>query len=194
MSENHHRRIFWIIALALLSVTIFSIALVHLHGQLVYQPAQIDTLAPLPKLPSEGINLHDGREIRQYFNVGVNKITATHIGVGIVSLRDAPHNATVTTRLIDSFGTVLNESKVSVGILRQDDVTLLPAKVRLAPSQEYQLVISTNGILVGKDLTIWYEPEYSEEKGEAVITEGEVVVKQLKGNIRFQILRQPAYR
>lgn len=194
MSGKRHKQIFWVVALSLFGVTILAVMLVRSHGQLVYQPAQIDVLAPLPKLPSEGLNLHDGREIRQYFYVDAKEIVATHVGVGIANLHDASRDAVVTVRLVDSLGTVLSESGVSVGALRQDDVTLLPAKVRLAPSQKYQLVVFTNGVPGSKDLTVWYEPEHSAEQGEAVVAKREVVIKRLEGNIRLQILQQPAYR
>ena len=185
---------FFIVAmLAMFSVTVLSLVLVRSHGQEVFWPAYIDILASMAESIDQGLDLKDGLEVRQRVTTVVD-IEVTHIGVGVANFGDASDDAVVIVRLIDSFDTTVAESEVLVSALRNDDVTLLPVKVKLSSLQEYEVVINTRGVSGGNGLTVSYEPEQSDEWGRAVITKGGLLVKELDGNIRIQLLRRHNYR
>ncbi|MBI4022135.1 MAG: hypothetical protein HY372_02165 [Candidatus Andersenbacteria bacterium] len=187
----------WFVSLAaaLAGVTLAALFVFRLAGPLVYHPVAREGLTGQDSpTPHNRINFHDSRRIRQTFRAPAANMS--HLGIGVADVPARINGAVLTAELLDSRGETMWRGHSSLTDWRADDITIMPAPIRLRTGSLYTIELSTRGVPVEAGLTLYYESDAAGfPEGEAeVITFGNDGAEQsqpLAGNIRFQVWRWP---
>lgn len=185
-----------LIALVLLtSATIAGIGLFRLTTAWTYQPVVTEGKAPLPAVPLDGLNVHDKTTITQHFTA--TSPVLSHLGIGIHNFRKAAPTASVQLTLRDASAVEIATTQLPVARLEEDGITRVPLFAVLQPENVYTLSVTTQGIPIGDDLSLFYESEtntYADPAALLFVSTTGHAPKQLHGNIGFQLLRLPTTR
>lgn len=192
---------FVVVYSALAGLVLAGVFVFRLAGPLMYDPAVVQGKTRTDTAtPHNRINLYDGRRVRQTFRATAANMS--HVGIGVAALPHSGEAAVLTVELHDDRGEVLWRGHALVERLRTDDVTLLPAPVRLSVGNRYVLELATSGVEAGSGLALYYESDTAgfaegevevvdESGGEARQDGGQARAQRLPGNARFQIWRWP---
>jgi len=182
----------WLAAL-LCSLTVAGIAVVRLSGVLEYEPIIINALTPIKNNRKNTIQFNDQYTVRQTFQAHTPNMS--DIGLYIVNNNNTDREAVLTIELLNAQHKAIFTWHTQIKNLRADDITIIPAQVRLQRGEKYTLQLHTNGVEQGSELIVYYENDattFPDGDAElAVEQNGSRQIQQLPGNIHFQILRHP---
>ncbi|MDP3685312.1 MAG: hypothetical protein Q8R32_00605, partial [bacterium] len=186
----HDAPIGWLLwaGVLLFGITLIGALWFRAEASMAYDNVVLQGLTGVPRTPEKGLNLFDGRRVTQTFPAPVG--STSRVGIGVANLRDAP-SASAVVVTVQREETPIAAWDIPTATLRPDDVTFVPADLRLTPGETYALTVTTRGVPRERALTAFYQGDArSFPLGHATLLQDERM-NALTGNIRFALVRDP---
>lgn len=182
--------VFFVLAAVLCLVTVGSVLWFRFEALFTVDAVTVEGRSPGPISAQHQINVWDGRTVTQTFRATARQIS--HVGIGASNSLSAPGDAVLVFELTDEHGTSLASGTLSVQTLRTDGTTRIALPLSVQEGSLYHFHISTRGVDRTHALALWYEPSGRHfPGGDASIRHDDGRIEQLKGNVRFEIVRLP---
>ncbi|MEO6078138.1 MAG: hypothetical protein ABIP54_05105, partial [Candidatus Andersenbacteria bacterium] len=164
--------------------------------RLDYQPIVTDALTSFPIEPTSKAvdSLSEHTTIIQRFIAPVSYIS--DITIGVRNFRKAPSDALLVVDLVNAQDTIISSVTVQVGSFGSNDLTSVPLSSVLHVGDSYSILLHTMGIVKEHAVTVSYEPSVESYPKGSLHIRNDITgkIRDIDGNIRFQLLRRPTLR